>query len=135
MSEESTRDKGMREGGRWINYNDERTTSAIAQQKKEGESPVSPTAKGKEEPDPQEYWADVREDSEVSDETYRCIDVLRRDYTIYWMALMRHETGYLTNEEALEETKEEARGKQAEASDSSRAVTYTPLTLPTKKKI
>ncbi len=34
------------------------------------------------------------------------------------MNLMRHETGFLTNEEALEEVREEAKGEQAEGSQA-----------------
>ena len=113
MSEGRTRDKGMRVGGRWIHhYKDEQAASASAQQKKEEEPTGSRTTKGEEESKPQEYWADVRADSPVSGDTYKCIDVLKTEYPVCWLNLMRHEPGFLTNEEALEEIREEARGNK-----------------------
>ncbi len=116
MSEGSTRDKCMRVGGEWIHDKDEHTRNVRGQKEEEEEPPVSPPTKEKEEPKPQEYGAYVRADSPVSDETWRCIDVLKTDYPVYWLNLMRHETGFLTNEEALEEAREEGQGKQEEGS-------------------
>ncbi len=121
----------MIEEGRWINYNDTRAASATTRQRKEVEAPASPTTKEKEEPEAPTYWIEKAEDTEVSEETYRCIDVLRQNYPMHWMKLMRHETGFLTDEEALKEMEEEAEEQLVEATQAEKPQERTP---PTKNK-
>ena len=77
MSEGSTRDKRMRGGGEWIHDKDEHTRNVRGQKEEEREQSASQASKEEEDPEPQEYAAEVRADSPVSDETWRCIDVLK----------------------------------------------------------
>jgi hypothetical protein len=113
MSKGSTRDKGTREGEEVSHDEAEHTRNEKGKEEEEREPSISQPAKEEEEPRQQEYTADIRADSPVPDETWEHLADLKTNYPVYWMNLMRYETSFLTNEEALQEVREEARKEKA----------------------
>ncbi len=64
-----------------------------------------PTPRTEEEPEVSAFRTHDQADEVASDETYEKIATLRSQFPVYWVALMKIESEFLTNEEALEETR------------------------------
>ena len=103
-SEERTKDKEKSEEERGPNPKAGPSRSK-PQQEEETVAPMVPTPRAEEEPEVSAFWTHDQADEVASDETYEKIATLRSQFPVYWVALMKIESEFLTNEEALEETR------------------------------
>jgi hypothetical protein len=103
-SEERTKDKEKSEEERGPNPKAGPSRSK-PQQEEETIAPMVPTPRAEEKPEVSAFWTHDQADEVVSDETYEKIATLRSQFPEYWESLMKIESEFLTNEEALEETR------------------------------